>query len=119
MRKHPELGARILAGANLRDIASWVLAHHERPDGQGYPLGMSGDAIPVHARVLAVSDAYEAMTNDRVYRPAMPESEARAELLRCAGTQFDPAIVAIFLKMLEREDRDGTSVTGRVSRAIR
>ncbi|MGH2839007.1 MAG: bifunctional diguanylate cyclase/phosphohydrolase [Thermoleophilaceae bacterium] len=119
MRKHPELGARILAGANLGDIANWVLAHHERPDGQGYPLGLSDDAIPVQARILAVGDADEAMTNDRVYRPAMPESEARAELLRCAGTQFDPAIVAIFLKLLECEDRAGTSMTGRVSRALR
>ena len=119
MRKHPELGARILAGANLADIAGWVLAHHERPDGQGYPLGLSGDSIPIQARILAVVDAYEAMTNDRVYRPAMPESDARAELLRCAGTQFDPEIVATFLELLEREDRTGESLTARVSRALR
>jgi diguanylate cyclase (GGDEF)-like protein len=119
MRKHPELGARILAGANLADIAGWVLAHHERPDGQGYPLGLSGDAIPIQARILAVVDAYEAMTNDRVYRPAMPESDARAELLRYAGTQFDPEIVATFLELLQREDRTGESLTARVSRALR
>jgi diguanylate cyclase (GGDEF)-like protein len=119
MRKHPELGARILAGANLADIAGWVLAHHERPDGSGYPLGLSGDGIPIQARILAVVDAYEAMTNDRVYRPAMPESDARAELLRCADTQFDPEIVATFLKLLDREDRTGESLTARVSRALR
>ena len=94
MRKHPELGARILEGANLDDIAGWVLAHHERPDGQGYPLGLAADQIPLQARILAVADAYEAMTNDRVYRPAMPETEARAELARYAGTQFDPEVVA-------------------------
>ena len=119
MRKHPELGARILAGANLADIAGWVLAHHERPDGQGYPLGLSGDSIPIQARILAVVDAYEAMTNDRVYRPAMPESDARAELVRFAGTQFDPEIVETFIKLLEREDRSGESLTARVSRALR
>ena len=108
-----------LAGANLAGIANWVLAHHERPDGQGYPLGLSGDSIPIQARILAVVDAYEAMTNDRVYRPAMPESDARVELLRCAGTQFDAEIVATFLTLLEREDRTGQSLTARVSRALR
>jgi HD-GYP domain-containing protein (c-di-GMP phosphodiesterase class II) len=119
MRKHPELGARILQGAHLDDIAGWVLAHHERPDGQGYPVGLAGNQIPIEARILAVVDAYEAMTNDRVYRPAMPESDARAELKRYAGTQFDPDIVDIFVKLLEREDRSGESLTARVSRALR
>jgi diguanylate cyclase (GGDEF)-like protein len=119
MRKHPELGARILQGAQLDDIAEWVLAHHERPDGQGYPVGLSRDRIPIEARILAVVDAYEAMTNDRVYRPAMPESEARAELRRYAGTQFDEEIVNIFVKLLEREDRSGESLTARVTRVLR
>ncbi|HYH57844.1 MAG TPA: diguanylate cyclase [Thermoleophilaceae bacterium] len=119
MRKHPELGARILEGAHLDDIAGWVLAHHERPDGQGYPSGLFGEQIPFEARILSVVDAYEAMTNDRVYRPAMPEAEARAELLRHAGTQFDPAIVATFVDLLEREDRSGESLTARVTRALR
>ena len=119
MRKHPELGARILEGAHLDDIAGWVLAHHERPDGQGYPCGLAGDRIPIQARILAVVDAYEAMTNDRVYRPAMPESEARAELRRWSGTQFDSQVVDAFLKLLEREDRSGESLTARVSRALR
>jgi diguanylate cyclase (GGDEF)-like protein len=119
MRKHPELGARILEGANLEDIAGWVLAHHERPDGQGYPVGLSGDQIPIQARILAVVDAYEAMTNDRVYRPAMPESEARGELIRWSGTQFDREIVSTFVTLLEREDRSGESLTARVSRVLR
>jgi diguanylate cyclase (GGDEF)-like protein len=119
MRKHPELGARILEGAHLKDIAGWVLAHHERPDGQGYPVGIAGDRIPIQARILAVVDAYEAMTNDRVYRPAMPEDEARAELRRWSGTQFDPDVVSTFLKLLEREDRSGESLTARVSRVLR
>jgi diguanylate cyclase (GGDEF)-like protein len=119
MRKHPELGARILQGAHLDDIAGWVLAHHERPDGQGYPLGLTAERIPIQARILAVVDAYEAMTNDRVYRPAMPENEARAELVRYSGSQFDPDIVSLFVKLLEREERSGESLKARVSRALR
>ena len=119
MRKHPELGARILEGAHLDDIAGWVLAHHERPDGLGYPVGLSGSQIPVEAKILAVVDAYEAMTNDRVYRPAMPETEARAELERWAGTQFDTEVVSAFISLLEREDRSGESLTARVTRVLR
>ena len=119
MRKHPELGARILEGAHLEDIAGWVLAHHERPDGQGYPSGISGSQIPLEAKILAVVDAYEAMTNDRVYRPAIGEEEARAELLRHAGTQFDEGVVATFVRLLEREDRAGESLSARLSRALR
>jgi diguanylate cyclase (GGDEF)-like protein len=119
MRKHPELGARILQGAHLDDIAGWVLAHHERPDGQGYPLGLPAERIPIQARILAVVDAYEAMTNDRVYRAAMPEAEARAELIRYAGTQFDAEIVSLFVKLLEREERSGESLRSRFSKALR
>ena len=97
MRKHPELGARILTGANLDDIAGWVLAHHERPDGRGYPSGLAGEDIPLEARILAVADSFEAMTSDRVYRPGMPIAAAVAELRRCAGTQFDERVVEVFL----------------------
>jgi diguanylate cyclase (GGDEF)-like protein/putative nucleotidyltransferase with HDIG domain len=97
MRRHPELGARILEHANLRDIAAWVLAHHERVDGGGYPRGLTGDAIPAEARILAVADAYEAMTADRPYRRALSGADARAELRRGAGTQFDARFVDAFL----------------------
>ena len=86
IRRHPEMGARILEHANLRDVASWVLAHHERIDGAGYPRGLTGDTIPLEGRILAVADAYEAMTADRPYRRALAEAEARAELVRGAGT---------------------------------
>ena len=89
MERHPELGARILEHANLRDIAGWVLAHHERIDGAGYPRRIAGDEIPVEARILAVADAYEAMTADRPYRRALPAAVARAQLEHGAGTQFD------------------------------
>jgi diguanylate cyclase (GGDEF)-like protein len=98
--RHPEIGARILEHAGLRDIAAWVLAHHERLDGRGYPSGLAADAIPLEARILAVADAYEAMIADRPYRRGMPVEEARAELERCAGTQFDPTVVEAFLGTL-------------------
>jgi diguanylate cyclase (GGDEF)-like protein/putative nucleotidyltransferase with HDIG domain len=100
MRKHAELGARIVASANLPDISGWVLAHHERPDGTGYPRGLSADAIPLEALILGVADAYEAMTADRVNRKALGHHVAREELLRGAGTQFDTAVVDAFLRAL-------------------
>ena len=99
MRKHPEVGARILAGADLEDISAWVLAHHERPDGKGYPFGLAGDQIPLEGRILAVADAYEAMTNGRVYQPPVAPEDARAELARCSGSQFDETVVEAFLRM--------------------
>jgi diguanylate cyclase (GGDEF)-like protein/putative nucleotidyltransferase with HDIG domain len=104
IRRHPEIGARILEHAHLRDIASWVLRHHERVDGRGYPNGIAGGDIPAEARVLAVADAYEAMTADRPYRPALPRSTAEAELREGAGTQFDAAVVDALLRALRRGD---------------
>lgn len=101
MRRHPEIGARILGASEFDDIRGWVLAHHERPDGRGYPAGLRGDEIPLEARILAVADAYEAMTSDRVYRAAIGGEAARAELRRGAGTQFDPLVVQAFLTVLE------------------
>jgi diguanylate cyclase (GGDEF)-like protein len=103
MRRHPEVGARILEHAGMRDIAGWVRAHHERIDGEGYPLGLPGDAIPLESRILSVADSYEAMIADRAYRAGMAPSAAREELLRCAGTQFDPTVVTAFLHALAAE----------------
>ena len=100
MRKHPELGARLLAGADLPDLAEWVFAHHERLDGSGYPLGLQGDQIPLEARILAVADAYEAMTSARPYGAAMSHEDAAAELRRCSDTQFDPRVVEALLTAL-------------------
>jgi putative nucleotidyltransferase with HDIG domain len=105
MERHPELGARILEHANLRDIASWVLAHHERVDGAGYPRGIAGDEIPVEARILAVADAYEAMTADRPYRRALPAAVARGQLEEGAGRQFDAGVVAAFVAILDAPPR--------------
>ena len=104
MKKHPEIGARILGGSGLADIRQWVLAHHERPDGRGYPAGLSGDQIPLEARILSVGDAYEAMTSDRVYRKAIGHEAAREELCRWAGQQFDAEVVDAFLRALEASE---------------
>jgi diguanylate cyclase (GGDEF)-like protein/putative nucleotidyltransferase with HDIG domain len=101
--RHPELGARILEHANLRDVANWVLSHHERLDGSGYPRALAGAAIPLEGRILAVADAYEAMTADRPYRRALTPAEARAELQRGAGTQFDPDVVGAFERVLDAD----------------
>jgi diguanylate cyclase (GGDEF)-like protein/putative nucleotidyltransferase with HDIG domain len=103
MRKHPEVAARILANRELVDIREWVLASHERPDGRGYPRGLSADEIPLEARILAVADAYEAMTGDRSYRAAIGPEAARRELQAHAGTQFDAEVVEGFLRALERD----------------
>jgi putative nucleotidyltransferase with HDIG domain len=100
IREHPKLGARILLRvAALRGALPYVLYHHERWDGGGYPTGRAGEEIPVEARVLAVADAYDAMTSDRPYRPALDRDDALAEVARCAGTQFDPDIVRVFLEL--------------------
>jgi two-component system, cell cycle response regulator len=107
LRRHPEIGASILAGAELDDVSEWILAHHERPDGTGYPQGLSGRDIPLEARILAVADAYEAMTSNRVYRSAMTQDDARAELVRCAGTQFDQRVVDAFLRVLDAQPATG------------
>jgi diguanylate cyclase (GGDEF)-like protein/putative nucleotidyltransferase with HDIG domain len=103
MRNHPEIGARIARNAGLADIAVWIATHHERQDGEGYPLGISDKDIPLEARILAVGDAYEAMTNDRAYRSAMSAEKAREELRRCAGTQFDERVVDAFLALLDSD----------------
>ncbi|MDQ4040777.1 MAG: diguanylate cyclase [Actinomycetota bacterium] len=101
MRRHPEIGARILGASEFDDIREWVLAHHERPDGRGYPFGLRGDEIPLEAKILAVGDAYEAMTCDRVYRAAIGVDAARDELRRGAGSQFDGLVVEALLRVLD------------------
>jgi putative nucleotidyltransferase with HDIG domain len=100
IREHPKIGARILLRmAALREAIPYVLYHHERWDGQGYPSGKAGEEIPVEARVLAVADAFDAMTSDRPYRQALSREDALAEVERCSGTQFDPKIARIFLEV--------------------
>jgi diguanylate cyclase (GGDEF)-like protein len=102
VRGHTLVGERIVASAtSLQDVAPVVRSTHERWDGDGYPDGMAGQRIPLGARIIAVCDAFDAMTTSRPYRAAINRQAARAELRRCAGSQFDPAIVAAFERVLD------------------
>jgi diguanylate cyclase (GGDEF)-like protein len=102
IERHTLIGERILAAAPaLRRAAKLVRSSHERHDGMGYPDGLAGGQIPLGARIIAVCDAYDAMLSDRPYRDAMPRADAIAELRRCSGTQFDPAIVAAFCEIID------------------
>lgn len=106
MKKHPEIGYRIaMSSPEFAPIAELILAHHERWDGTGYPNRLSGEDIPLLARILAVADAYDAMTQDRVYRKALSHKVAMEEIRKNAGTQFDPKISLVFLDILS--DMDG------------
>jgi HD-GYP domain-containing protein (c-di-GMP phosphodiesterase class II) len=100
VRAHPVTGLRLLQPvASARAALACVLFHHERWDGGGYPTGRAGDEIPLDARVLAVADAYDAMTTTRPYRRALSKHEALAEVARCAGTQFDPVLATLFVAL--------------------
>lgn len=102
MKKHSETGFRIAkATESFAHVAEDVLAHHERWDGSGYPQGLKGEAIPLLARITAIADAYEVMSNGRPYKKAMGKDEIVAELKRCAGSQFDPKLVEVFLAILQ------------------
>ena len=105
IRRQPELGAALLSDVSFDDIREWILCHHERPDGRGYPRGLVGDQIPLEARIVAVIDAYTAMTSDRPYRAARTHEEACGELRRCAGSQFDGTVVRAFLSVIARRDQ--------------
>jgi HD-GYP domain-containing protein (c-di-GMP phosphodiesterase class II) len=104
IKKHPETGHRIaMATEEFAHVAEDILAHHEKFDGTGYPRGLKGRAIPLLARITAIADAYEVMSNGRPYKKAMSRSEIVAELKNCSATHFDPELVEIFLKTLEKE----------------
>jgi diguanylate cyclase (GGDEF)-like protein len=93
LERHPQIGYRMLESLGVQPVAEWVLHHHERWDGAGYPNRLAGERIPLGARIIFVADAYDAMTSERAYSQAISQREALAELERCAGTQFDPAVV--------------------------
>ncbi len=108
MRLHPYIGGQLCKRVSfLRHIYPVVYHHHERYDGTGYPDGLKGDEIPLAARIVTIADAYDAMTSERPYRGAANHEYAVAELRRCAGTQFDPELVELFIRALERERAAG------------
>ncbi|MBU1145363.1 MAG: PAS domain S-box protein [Firmicutes bacterium] len=99
IKKHPETGYRILSSSNeFSEIANYILEHHERWDGKGYPKGLQSNQIVLPARIIAIADAFDAMTTVRTYRPLMTNEEAINEIKRCSGTQFDPEIAKIFVE---------------------
>jgi HD-GYP domain-containing protein (c-di-GMP phosphodiesterase class II) len=114
MRQHPAIGAQIVQHVkSLTDVVPVVLYHQEKYDGTGYPQGLKGKEIPLGARIIAVTDAYHAMTSHRPYRPSLGHDYAVAELRRCAGTHFDPDVVDAFLQVLEAQ-RERLSASPRL-----
>jgi HD-GYP domain-containing protein (c-di-GMP phosphodiesterase class II) len=107
MRTHPEVGAQIVAPLRFLGEAVLVIRHHhERFDGSGYPHGLRGEDIPAAARIFSVVDAFDAITNDRPYRKARSVAEALEEIVRRAGSQFDPEVVGAFIRMMEDHPSD-------------
>ncbi len=105
IQRHPEIGYRILSSSSeFSELARYVLEHQERWDGKGYPKQLSGEAISIQARIIGVADAFDAMTCDRAYRKGLSVAEAVAELEKCAGTQFDPEVAAIFIEKVLMTD---------------
>jgi putative nucleotidyltransferase with HDIG domain len=110
MRRHAEFGAGIVEQIEFLDaLAPVIMHHHERWDGEGYPIGLAGEDIPLLARVLAVADAFDAMTSENSHKPKMALPEARKELRAAAGTQFDPRVVAAMLESLDAQARAGAT----------
>ncbi len=119
MKRHPEIGAQILRQIpELREVATIIRHHHERIDGHGYPDGLAGDAIPLPSRIIAIADAFDAMTSDRPYRKGMPVERALAELTRHAGSQFDSLLLEIFTSRYDQgSGRSGETTRGRDRRS--
>jgi putative nucleotidyltransferase with HDIG domain len=112
MKQHPVIGYKMCMKIEmLRPAAPIVLHHHERWDGRGYPYGLNGAEIPLGARIFAIADTLDAMTSDRPYRKALSFAQAREEIERCAGSQFDPELVRVFLELPEEQLRAIREVT--------
>ena len=110
IHKHPGTAARLLQIAELHDIAALIIAHHERPDGGGYPHGVPSSEMPIEAQILAVADAYDAMITRRPYGPTRTPGEARAELMRVANSQLDANVVAAFMRVLDASQTESRAV---------
>lgn len=102
MKQHPEIGYRIaIASGELEQVAQYILYHHERWDGQGYPAGLKEEEIPLPSRIISIVDTYDAMTSDRVYRKKLPHHVAIEELRKHSNSQFDAQLVKIFIEIIE------------------
>jgi putative nucleotidyltransferase with HDIG domain len=107
IKSHPEKGCQILKPlSSLQGVMGIVRHHHERYDGRGYPEGLKGDSIPLHARILSVADAYDAMSSDRIYRKSQGQKYAMDQLVRCSGKQFDPGISEVLLRALTSRSQE-------------
>jgi HD-GYP domain-containing protein (c-di-GMP phosphodiesterase class II) len=104
IKKHPEIGFRIARSTEeFSHVAEEILSHHERWDGSGYPRGLAGEEIPLLARITAIADAFEVMSNGRPYKAAMTTSDILAEFKNCAGSHFYPALVKTFIEIVYSE----------------
>ena len=114
MKKHPEIGYEIMSPMEdgIEGLLDGIRYHHERFDGKGYPDGLSDTDIPLVARILALADSYDAMTSNRVYRRRLTDAEVKNELIRCSGTQFDPALTEIFLRLIDAGELKAGTVEG-------
>lgn len=114
MKKHVEIGSEMLEGMNesISGLVDGIRYHHERFDGKGYPEGLSDTEIPLVARILCLADCYDAMTSNRIYRKRLTDEEVRAEFIRCSGTQFDPALTEIFIRLLDSGEMHPYTVEG-------
>jgi signal transduction histidine kinase/HD-GYP domain-containing protein (c-di-GMP phosphodiesterase class II) len=120
IREHPQRGAELIRPLEfVESVSNIILYHHERVDGSGYPMGLRGDQIPIGARILAVIDAYQSMTTGRPYKPAVGSDDAVAELVDCAGRQFDADVVQAFIGVLKEEGRLSSDREDLHKRALR
>ena len=104
IKNHPEIGYRILSSVNeFSGLSNFVLAHHERWDGKGYPRGLVGEEIPIQSRIIALVDSYVAMTDKLTYKKILSKEEAIKEIKKCSGTQFDPNLAEVFIEQVLKE----------------
>ena len=117
MKRHTEIGYEMISslGNEIEGVLDGIRSHHERYDGGGYPDGLKGEEIPLVARILCLADSYDAMTSNRVYRKRLTSEEVRNELVTCAGTQFDPKLAEVFLRLLDRGELHENTVDGMAS----
>ena len=114
MKRHTEIGYELMSsmGEDIEGLPEGIRHHHERFDGKGYPDGLAGDDIALSARILCLADSYDAMTSNRVYRKRLTNEEVRSEILKCSGTQFDPELAEIFVRLIDRGELEPTTVDG-------